>query len=166
MMNVKFEFNDDRLRQRLSILADKVLPYIKATWFQIAKSVMHEAVLATPPPRSAASKDLRTLWEIVEEHPTDAITQFTIQNTYKPEQVLLYFEYGTKAHSIFPVRAKVLHFFINGEEIFAKNVRHPGTPAWKMFETAERRADVIIEKYMTETFNMVDQMLAVGGSAQ
>lgn len=37
-------------------------------------------------------------------------------------------ERGTGPHIIRPVTAQALHFFINGEEVFAKEVHHPGFP--------------------------------------
>lgn len=37
-------------------------------------------------------------------------------------------EYGTMPHIIRPMSAQALHFFINGEEVFAKEVHHPGFP--------------------------------------
>jgi len=37
-----------------------------------------------------------------------------------------FIEAGTKPHVIVPVNAKALHFFIDGKEIFAKRVQHPG----------------------------------------
>ena len=45
-------------------------------------------------------------------------------------------ETGTSPHIIEPVFAKVLHFQINGEDIFAKRVHHPGTVARPYFATA------------------------------
>lgn len=33
---------------------------------------------------------------------------------------------GAAPHDIVPVRAKALHFFVEGEEVFAKRVHHPG----------------------------------------
>lgn len=38
-------------------------------------------------------------------------------------------EYGgrTRAHDIFPRAASALHFFANGDEVFAAHVRHPGS---------------------------------------
>ncbi len=36
-------------------------------------------------------------------------------------------EMGTEPHVIVPVNAQALHFFIDGKEIFAKRVQHPGT---------------------------------------
>ena len=36
-------------------------------------------------------------------------------------------EYGTKPHVIEPKTAKALHFKSDGEDVFAKRVKHPGT---------------------------------------
>lgn len=38
-----------------------------------------------------------------------------------------YIEYGTPPHIIRPVNAKALKFSINGDDVFAKEVHHPGT---------------------------------------
>ena len=45
-------------------------------------------------------------------------------------------ETGTSPHLIEPVFAKVLHFEINGEDIFARRVNHPGTIAQPHFKPA------------------------------
>ncbi|MET7981698.1 MULTISPECIES: hypothetical protein [unclassified Streptomyces] len=34
---------------------------------------------------------------------------------------------GTRPHIIRPRRAKALHFYVEGAEVFSKLVRHPGT---------------------------------------
>jgi len=39
-------------------------------------------------------------------------------------------EMGSKAHIIRPKTAKVLHFKVGGKDVFAKEVHHPGTPAY------------------------------------
>lgn len=43
-------------------------------------------------------------------------------------------EHGTAPHMIYPVNSPRLHFQINGKEIYAKKVSHPGTipqPHWQ-----------------------------------
>lgn len=50
-------------------------------------------------------------------------------------------EHGTRAHIILPRRAKVLRFVTVQGTVFARRVRHPGTPARRMLprrEVAER----------------------------
>lgn len=36
-------------------------------------------------------------------------------------------EKGTRPHIILPRNARALHFFIGGQEVFAKSVKHPGS---------------------------------------
>lgn len=43
--------------------------------------------------------------------------------------LLSYVHDGTVAHGIDPVNASVLHFFVDGDEVFTKHVDHPGTTA-------------------------------------
>lgn len=40
---------------------------------------------------------------------------------------VLYVLQGTRPHLIRPRRAKALHFYVDGAEVFTKLVRHPGT---------------------------------------
>jgi hypothetical protein len=52
---------------------------------------------------------------------------------------------GTAAHPIDPVSAQFLHFFVEGDEVFARHVEHPGTEPNPYNETAweAQRADVV-----------------------
>lgn len=43
-------------------------------------------------------------------------------------------ETGTSPHIIEPVNAKFLHFLINGKDVYAKRVQHPGTVAMPHFQ--------------------------------
>lgn len=43
-------------------------------------------------------------------------------------------ETGTSPHLILPVYAKQLHFLINGKDVYAKRVNHPGTIARPHFK--------------------------------
>lgn len=63
----------------------------------------------------------------------------------------VYVEYGTRAHMIRPVRASALRFEVEGEVVFAKLVRHPGTkPQPFVRETAEE-----VERQVPSIWNKV-----------
>lgn len=48
-------------------------------------------------------------------------------------------ERGTRPHVIRPRKARVLVFQVNGRTVFAREVHHPGTRAYRIMETALRR---------------------------
>jgi hypothetical protein len=60
---------------------------------------------------------------------------------------------GTRPHVITAVRAKALHFFVNGAEFFRKSVHHPGTKPTQFMEKglASWRPQIvkIITRYVT-----------------
>jgi hypothetical protein len=47
-------------------------------------------------------------------------------------------EYGSMPHFIFPRTAQALRFEVDGEEVFAKWVHHPGTPPFMVIHTAKK----------------------------
>jgi hypothetical protein len=57
---------------------------------------------------------------------------------------------GTQPHDIIPQQAKALRFEIGGQVIFAKRVRHPGTPANPYIDRAidrtSRRLDEFVDR--------------------
>lgn len=55
-----------------------------------------------------------------------------------------YLEYGTRPHVIQPKAKEALHFFADGQEIFATKVLHPGNPAyeWLIRAGEDTEADV------------------------
>ncbi len=65
-------------------------------------------------------------------------------------------ENGTKPHIIEPIDAKVLHFEINGEDIFAKIVHHPGFKSRPHFTPAlnknKRLYEIEIAKAIERAF--------------
>lgn len=64
---------------------------------------------------------------------TDATVSTLGGKTYNLGYLL---ENGTSPHLIEPVNAKMLHFVIGGQDIFAKRVNHPGTKAQPHFKPA------------------------------
>lgn len=54
--------------------------------------------------------------------------------------VAAWMEYGTRPHTIRPNRARVLHFVIDGQEVWAMEVNHPGTAPRPFMKPAAERA--------------------------
>lgn len=50
--------------------------------------------------------------------------------------VAAYLNNGTRAHTIRPIGAKALRFYIGGRAVFAKYVRHPGTKPTRFLQRA------------------------------
>lgn len=65
--------------------------------------------------------------------PTSSSTESISYNIAAPTPQGEFVEDGTSPHIIVPVNAKALHFFIQGDEVFAKKVHHPGMPARPWF---------------------------------
>ena len=66
----------------------------------------------------------------------------------------VYVEYGTRPHIIRPVRAHALRFEVNGEVVFTRLVRHPGTkPQRFVRETAEELQNQI-PRLASEVFRL------------
>lgn len=58
-----------------------------------------------------------------------------------------FLEGGTRPHVIRPKNARVLAFSVGGEQVFAKAVNHPGTPAFRFLRSslAENRQMIVKE---------------------
>lgn len=67
---------------------------------------------------------------------------------------------GTKAHIIVPVRARALHFFIRGVEIFTKRVHHPGTKPNPYQERTMKRMMPEIDQSLAKLGKKVTKELA------
>jgi HK97 gp10 family phage protein len=60
-------------------------------------------------------------------------------------------EFGTRPHKIKAAPGKMLHFKVNGRDVFAKEVNHPGTPAQPFLHPAhERERPLFIRKLREE----------------
>lgn len=157
-LNVTWDYSG--LLSRLDRLRDKVLPYMKATFRAFAEtgaSLVKERTPDTSPGRTA----IKDMWELAEYTEDEATSAFIIRNTYKPEKVIEFFEFGTRAHDIPVGRFGFLHFTTDeGEEVYTKKtVKHPGTRPWLMVARTKWQLEAALDAYVAGTLKMIDSML-------
>lgn len=88
---------------------------------------------------------------------TEIYTDATVISSSGKEYNLGYLlETGTSPHLIEPVNAKYLHFLIDGKDVYAKRVQHPGTVAQEHFypalEANKRRYNEAIKEAVRRSF--------------
>lgn len=66
-------------------------------------------------------------------------------------------ESGTRPYVIVPVRATALRFVINGQVIFAKKVRHPGSAARSFMSQAYLKAERVIYREVGSAAQIVQR---------
>jgi hypothetical protein len=69
----------------------------------------------------------------------------------RAEGAAVFLENGTKAHTITARNGGMLRFFVNGQALFRRSVRHPGTRARPFMAEAARHGDRVIE-YAAEIY--------------
>lgn len=71
--------------------------------------------------------------------------------------VATYLEYGTRAHEITARAGGALRFVVDGREVFARRVHHPGTPAYRPLlratDSAEPFVNEIYERAIAEALS-------------
>lgn len=67
---------------------------------------------------------------------------------------------GTRPHMISPMRGKALRFFIRGQVVFSKGVRHPGTRPnrflQKALENKREFVTALLKQYVTQETQLLD----------
>ena len=139
----------------------KVIPYVKADIRDLAKWAFKEIKVRTP--KSAPGRtEIKNLWKMATTANV-AREQFVIENLYPDEDVLMYMEEGTVPHVIKPQKpGGLLHFFIGGDEIFTRLVKHPGTPAYEMVGGVEVELRSKIDWLTKRFFDHVRRLEAMG----
>ena len=143
-------------KKKTGDMLTKVIPFASITARKIAE--MAHGIIQKATPRTKTGTDLRGMWEL--KHSKKATREdFIIKNLYPKQEVIIFFEEGTKAHMIFPVNKRCLRFFVDGgTEVHSKRVSHPGTKAYGMLQKAEQWAQPRMEWYQKEVFKFAEKI--------
>ena len=111
----------------------------------LTEAVLEEVKVATP-----GSGRVRELWKVFKPTPKIGVVLNELSATEEGRILLEVLEGGSKPHRIRPIPpTKALHFFLKGgQEIFAKEVFHPGTRAYRMIERGEQRMMTLLEQVL------------------
>ena len=150
MLKAKFTVDYSIFENKMGALGTKVIPYCRIQAQQVAKYGARAVRVFTLRGKGAASrtpgrKKIAGLWRLT--HDRKAYQDlYTIFNLYPNEDVIVFFEGGTKQHSFGPKTKKFLKFQDpeTGEDVFTKRVDNPGMEGTHMLERA--RKEVIYPK--------------------
>lgn len=159
LFSMKVVWDASSFHMKLGKLKDDIIPYI-AVFMEEAAKKAEEVVRAYTPATSKGSTPIRDLWDM--QYSSDGVIhEYTIRNLYPNQDIIWYFEEGTRPHVIRPKEAGgVLHWTDErtGDEIFSKIVRHPGTRAWGMVKKGKEVGQYLIEGYVQDTIKMVKDL--------
>lgn len=141
---MRIDFNFGNLNseiQRLERLTENKIQGIKQTVVESAAAILSEAIANAPVDEGNLknSGDMR-----ISDDGLKAEVVFTADYAQTVE-------FGSRPHKIRAKNGKFLHFKVNGKDVFAKEVNHPGTPAQPfLFPASERERPLFIRKLQEE----------------
>ena len=159
MIGMDFVVNANEYYRKMGAIAKKVIPYVRVSMEILAKKGLDIVEAHTPPTRTGRTK-IRELWKMTHSR-KGTIERYLIRNLYKNKDVLMYMEEGTPAHVIKPRLKKMLRWVDEDtkEQVFAKIVHHPGTPAYHMVAQTQKEVGYLLNWYIKQTFQMVDRLV-------
>lgn len=122
MASFAFTQSIGNAREKLNYLAGTGVFYSIGRAVSLARQIGLQALRREAPKRTG-----RYAAGIIAKQRTSAATRSIRLEFYGPHPLSLWIIHGTRPHRIVPVRARALHFTVNGEEVFARWVSHPGT---------------------------------------
>lgn len=132
-------FHYDKLSEKFDKISDKIIKNIIEAQRETAEIVCNDVKELAPKGETGKYAQSIKVGETNvtrDKITTQIYTEAKVVSTKGKEYNLGYLlETGTSPHLIEPVFAQALHFVINGEDIFAKLVHHPGTIAQPHFST-------------------------------
>jgi len=148
--------------EKITDLGKKLVPYAKVMAQRFAEIGYNMIKARTPPTKTGT--DIRGLW-VLEQGRTASREEWIVRNTYKNQDIIVFMEEGTKAHIIKAKGKWPLHFFLdNGTEIYARKVRHPGTPAYEMIDGTRRFLDPKIRWYVEQVIKEKNAIMKQGSA--
>ena len=155
-MEAKFLVDFELWRQKTELLSTKLIPYAKVTADRLAEVAF--MMIKAKTPTTQTGTDIRGMWRMTHSRSAKG-EEFIIRNLYPNQDVIVFFEEGTKPHEIRPVRKKCLRFTIEtGEEIHTKVVYHPGTRGYWMLAETEDYMKPKMDWYAKQVFKMAQQI--------
>lgn len=175
MLQSRIKIDYSIFEKKMGKLGTKVIPRARITAQYIAKYGLKAVITftkrgATHSTPKRGSRYRRTpgrvkianLWQLA--HSRKAYMDvYTISNLYPDQEVIVFFEEGTKHHKIpkSPMPEGKFLYWIDeesGEKVFSKQVDHPGMEATRMVERTENQIiKPRVADWMKQTLAMTDQ---------
>lgn len=159
MINYKMTWDMARFKRKMGALGNEVVQYISTEGKRLAEMAFDIIVAATPETGEGRT-DIKELYRLTMSRKA-MVETYLIKNIYPDQDIIVFFEEGTRPHIIVPRNKKVLRWESaeTGEEIFARRVRHPGTVAHHMFAQAEEEIQPKIDYLVMATYKMKDKIM-------
>ena len=152
--NIRDNFaNYCKLVEKLDKIDKKLVNNLINAQQETAKIVCEDVKRLAPKDTGRYAESIKTskTERIGNKIKTEIYTDATVSTVKGREYNLGYLlETGTSPHLIEPVMASVLHFKINGEDIFAKRVHHPGTIAQPHFRLGLQMNRLVYKQKINE----------------
>jgi len=161
-------------KKKSESLGKELISYAKVTIKEIAEAMFKVVKARTPKPGiqytrdggQRTSTDIGKLWNM--DHQKSATREkFIMKNLYPNQDVILYFEEGTKPHQIRPKRSGgFLNFYTSRGFVKTRGVEHPGTEAHRMIGGAIDWAESLIDSYESGVIQLVRRIMARTAAVQ
>ena len=156
-----FKIDERIFMAKIRGVGTKVIPYIKADVRDLAQWAFGAVKKGTPETASGRTI-IKDLW-VISKTKRGSREQFVIRNLYPDQNILWYMEKGTEPHIITPSKpGGFLHFFLKGNEVFTRMVKHPGTKAHEMVGKVEVQLEKKVDWITKRFFMTVNRLEAMG----
>jgi len=159
VIQAKLRIDAAMFEKKMGAVGTRAIPFARESFKKFAVEAYRAVKMYTPPTRSGRTK-IKDLWKMQFSR-RGTIESYIIKNIYPNQDVILWMEEGTPPHIIRPKKPGGILRWIDedtGQEMFARLVHHPGTPAYRMVYHAEREMNIRIDYYIAQTFALCDKL--------